>query len=94
MSGEFVWKEETSEGIHSVFRYDMSFDELPYESTVRLQPFRIKTPQSELDDLKALLVAIRLPKETFENVQTKDNFGVTRKWMVEAKNAWLDDFDW
>ena len=73
---------------------DMSFAELPHESAIPLHPFKIDTPQSELDDLKALLAATRLPTKTFENVQTKDNFGVTRKWIVEAKDTWLNSFDW
>ncbi|CAD6573514.1 MAG: hypothetical protein TREMPRED_000846 [Tremellales sp. Tagirdzhanova-0007] len=72
----------------------MSFAELPHESAIPLHPFKIDTPQSELDDLKALLAATRLPTKTFENVQTKDNFGVTRKWIVEAKDTWLNSFDW
>ncbi len=72
----------------------MSFANPPRKPTIPFEQFTIQTPRSELDDLESLLEAARLPTEIYENTQTEDNFGVTRGWVGDARQVWLNDFDW
>lgn len=72
----------------------MSFGKPPHEPTIPLETFTIKTPDSELSDLKLRLAAARLPTKIYENVQTEENFGVTRKWVSDTTNYWFEAYDW
>ena len=63
-------------------------------TTIPLSPFSLSIPDSQLDDLRTLLRLTRLPKETYENTQTKENFGVTREWVAGASKVWQNEFDW
>lgn len=71
----------------------MSFSTPPQKATLPLKSFTINTPQSDLDDLKTFLRLTRVPKETYENTQTEDNLGITRRWFEDSKKAW-EGFDW
>lgn len=72
----------------------MSYANPSHKPTIPLQRFTVNTPQSELRDLNLRLESTRLPTEIFDNTQTEENFGVTRKWMSDARNAWIQEFDW
>lgn len=61
-------------------------------ATLNPQPFTVSIPQSELDELKQLIKAGRLPPATFEGTDPK--YGVTTEWMKTAKETWINDFDW
>jgi hypothetical protein len=63
---------------------------------VKQQPelFEVHFEQQQLDDMKTLIRLSPIAKETFENKQQDGRFGVTRKWMVEAKEYWEKEFDW
>lgn len=71
-----------------------AYSELPHEPSFKVEPYTVNVPESELDALKALLTHTRIPKETFENSgNAKEDYGVTREWFMEARDAWLK-FDW
>ena len=71
----------------------MSYSTLPSSAIIPVETFTISTPQSDLDDLRRLIQLSRIPKATYENTQTEDNFGITREWLVKAKEEWLN-LDW
>ena len=70
-----------------------SYSDLPNTPTIPVKAFKIDVPQADLDDLAQLVRLTRLPKSTYENVQTDGSYGVNRQWLVDCKEAWLN-FDW
>jgi microsomal epoxide hydrolase len=56
-------------------------------------PFKVEIPDEEIKHLKDLLKLSRLPKATFESLQEDGRFGLSLKWMSEAKEKW-EGLDW
>lgn len=58
-------------------------------------PFTLSIPDSDLDDLRTLLRLSPLGPETWENTHTDtEDYGVSYKWLSEAKEHWLNTFSW
>ncbi|KAJ4339928.1 hypothetical protein N0V87_002866 [Didymella glomerata] len=57
-------------------------------------PFELYIDDQKLGDFKTLLKLSPVAKQTYENLQEGGEFGVTHKWMVDAKKYWQDSFDW
>lgn len=60
-------------------------------------PFELHVDEQKLQDFKTLLKLSPVAKETYENLQDNGShgkFGVSRKWIVDAKKHWQEDFDW
>lgn len=60
-------------------------------------PFELHVEDQKLQDLKTLLRLSPVAKETYENLQddgSHGKFGVSRKWIVVAKQYWEEEFDW
>ena len=74
----------------------MSYSTVPPAATLELQSFEVAYPQEALDDLSGALRSSRIAPETYENVSTHGDrrFGVSRQWILEAKEHWLNNFDW
>lgn len=73
----------------------MSYSEIPRKATLKPKPFKIETPQKEVDDFYQLLKLSPLAPKTFENVQEDTNlYGVTYEWMSKAKEYWTGKYDW
>jgi len=71
----------------------MPYDNLPHPTTIPVEPFHIAADPSSRESLETLLKHTRMPKATFENTQTADNFGVTRQWVSDAVKQW-SSIDW
>lgn len=54
----------------------------------------IHVPDQEISDFKALLELSRIGPKTWYNEQTEGKFGVSRDWLINAKDAWMNNFDW
>lgn len=89
----------------SLFRYpeDSGIEEIekmtscstiPASARAKPTPFRVSIPDNEIDEFRQLLKLSRISKRTYENVQTDRRFGLSREWLVDAKKAWEDDYDW
>lgn len=71
-----------------------AYSTLPFTPSVPVEPYKVDIPQSDVDDLKALLKLTRVPKETFENSRKhEEDYGITREWFQTARQAWME-FDW
>lgn len=60
-------------------------------------PFELHIEEQKLQEFKTLLKLSPIAKETYENKQNEGGhgkFGVSRKWIVDAKKQWLEVFDW
>ncbi|CAF3994402.1 unnamed protein product [Adineta steineri] len=70
------------------------FTNLPRSATVQPTPFKVSIPQSNLDELKTLIQLSKVAPLTYEGSQEDRKYGVTNKWIREAKEKWEKDFDW
>ncbi|KIW00762.1 uncharacterized protein PV09_07743 [Verruconis gallopava] len=67
---------------------------LPGGSLASIKPFELHIPEQQIIDFKQLLKLTPLASATYENQQEDRRYGVTRKWLGEAKEYWLNQFDW
>ncbi|WWC73311.1 uncharacterized protein I206_107278 [Kwoniella pini CBS 10737] len=73
----------------------MSYSKPPFEPTIPLESFKISIPDKDIEELKTLIKLTRIPKETYENIDSeKKDFGISRKWLIETKDYWLNQYDW
>lgn len=57
------------------------------------EPFTLHVPDQDLEDFRTLLKLSPIAPETYYNRQEDGRYGVSRKWLIEAKDAWLQS-DW
>jgi microsomal epoxide hydrolase len=73
----------------------MSFNTVPLTATQQPQPFELHVEQQKLLDFQTLVRLSPIGKDAYENQEERQGkFGVSRKWMQEAKNVWQNHFDW
>lgn len=70
------------------------FSSVPAGANQEPTPFELHTDEQKLQEFKILLKLSPVAKQTYENLQEDGEFGVTQKWMVDAKKHWQDSFDW
>jgi len=70
-----------------------SFGTLPATAQA-IKPFTVSVPGEELDAFKTLLKLSKVATPTYESSQEDRRYGVTSAWMVNAKDHWLNNFDW
>jgi microsomal epoxide hydrolase len=67
---------------------------MAYSPPDTAKPFTLSIPDSTISEWRQLLQLSKLGPKTFENQQTKENYGVTYKWLSETKDYWLNKYDW
>jgi pimeloyl-ACP methyl ester carboxylesterase len=67
---------------------------MSYSPPSSAKPFTLNISDSDLSDFKALLKASKLGPDTWEGRQEDRRFGVTRQWLSDAKDYWLNQYDW
>ena len=72
----------------------MAFDTIPSTATLKPQRFEAHVSDPDLDDFKHLLRLSKIGPKTYENLKTDRYFGISRDWLVEAKQYWETKFDW
>jgi len=65
---------------------------IPANATLKLTPFQASISDESLAELNTLLKVAKLPPDTYEGRHAA--FGVTHKWIKEAKAHWETAFDW
>ncbi|OAL43684.1 alpha/beta-hydrolase [Pyrenochaeta sp. DS3sAY3a] len=64
-------------------------------SSLQVKPFVVRVPDRTLAELKDSLRYARIGPRTFENTtKPSPGFGLTRDWTLEAKDYWLNDYNW
>ncbi|KAK1532042.1 epoxide hydrolase [Colletotrichum costaricense] len=58
-----------------------------------LEEFNLYIPDSRIEDFASLLSVSKIGSETWCNKHNNKDFGTTRNWLAEAKDAWLE-LDW
>lgn len=70
-----------------------AFGELPSGVLKAPEKFTLQVPDQSVDAFQQLLKLSKIGPETWYNKQEDGQFGVSRKWLIDAKEAWLK-FDW
>ncbi|KAK3949565.1 Alpha/Beta hydrolase protein [Pseudoneurospora amorphoporcata] len=74
-----------------------SFSTLPSGVKVQPTPFHISVSDSDLSQLRSLIQQAVIPPEQFYNKHANaatGKFGITRDWLVTARDHWLNKYDW
>ncbi|KAM3441230.1 hypothetical protein MY4824_001681 [Beauveria thailandica] len=67
---------------------------LPAAATLAVHPFTAHASEEKVQHFKQLLELSPVGPAVYENTQNGRVYGMTRKWLQEAKKHWLQDFDW
>ncbi|POS74617.1 epoxide hydrolase [Diaporthe helianthi] len=70
-----------------------AFGSLPSGVLKTPEKFTLRVPDQELEEFKQMLKLSKIGPETWYNRQEGGQFGVSREWLINAKDAWLE-FDW
>ena len=70
------------------------YAEIPSAATLRPVPFEVKIDDDKLHELKLLIKHSKVAPDTYENTQEDGRFGVSNKWITDAKDHWENSFDW
>jgi microsomal epoxide hydrolase len=70
------------------------YDTLPTGATGQFERLNVNIPDEKLSQFKELIRIAPIGPVTWENQQTDGKFGVSRQWLVDAKQYWQDSFDW
>lgn len=71
----------------------------PSSSKLQIKPFKAHVEQQKIDDFKTLLRLSPVAAPNYENSDpsvagTVRRYGVPRDWILNAKDYWLNKFDW
>jgi microsomal epoxide hydrolase len=67
---------------------------MTYSPPSSAKPFNLNVPDNDLSEWRQLLQLSKLGPTTYENTQTKENYGVTKEWVSSTKDYWLNKYDW
>jgi hypothetical protein len=66
----------------------------PKNLSGKLDPFKLRVSDNELSRFQELLRLSEIGPATWWNTQKDPQFGISREWLIEAKEAWLHRFNW
>lgn len=69
------------------------FSDVPASANPNPTRFELHIDEEKLKDFKTLLKLSPIAKQTYENLRGDGEFGVSHKWMVDAKKHWQESFD-
>ena len=67
---------------------------MSYSPPSSAKPFTLNIPDQDIGDWRQLLKLSKLAPETWEGSQEDRRYGVTRKWLAETKDYWLNAYSW
>jgi len=70
------------------------YDSLPSGASKNVKKFTVRVSDQKLNELKQLVKLCPIGPITYENQDQELGFGMTRKWLEDAKEQWLNKFDW
>ena len=72
------------------------FGKVPSSVKMPLKPFKAHADEQKLQDFKQLLKLSPIAPANYENSDksVERRYGVPRDWLVNAKDYWLNQFDW
>ncbi|KAK5053096.1 hypothetical protein LTR84_002070 [Exophiala bonariae] len=70
------------------------YAKLPQGTSLDIKPFKAYVEEEKLQLFKKLLELSPIAPAVFENTNAGRRYGMNREWLENAKNTWLNDFDW
>ncbi|KAJ5675970.1 hypothetical protein N7462_008867 [Penicillium macrosclerotiorum] len=70
------------------------FDFIPKKVLNKPVSFNFQVPEEDIVEFKKLLELSKIGPATWWNQHGDAEFGVSRQWLIDAKEAWLTTFDW
>jgi microsomal epoxide hydrolase len=70
------------------------YSKLPPSTKLQFTPFKSKISDEQLQKLKQLIELSPIAPPTFENLQEDGQYGVTRKWLMDAQRYWANEYSW
>ncbi|KAA8651702.1 epoxide hydrolase family protein [Aspergillus tanneri] len=67
---------------------------LPPNAQVQPEPFTLRIPDYEIEELRRLLELAKIGPKTWENQQNDGRFGVSYNWLANARDYWRSKFNW
>ncbi|KAJ4988845.1 epoxide hydrolase 6 [Stagonosporopsis vannaccii] len=67
---------------------------MSYSPPDSAKPFTLNISDQDIDEWRQLLRLSKLAPETWEGSQEDRRYGVTRKWLAETKEYWLNTYSW
>jgi microsomal epoxide hydrolase len=67
---------------------------MSYSLPGSVKSFRLNISEHDVQDWRQLLKLSKLAPESWEGSQEDGRYGVTRRWLLEAKDYWLNTYDW
>ncbi|KAH7079849.1 epoxide hydrolase-like protein [Paraphoma chrysanthemicola] len=67
---------------------------MSYSPPSSAKPFTLNVPDKDPSEWRQLLQLSKIGPTTYENTQTEHHYGVTKKWLSETKDYWLNKYDW
>lgn len=71
----------------------LQFATIPAGAKVQPKPFTISVPEEQINELQTLVKLAKTAPPTFEGSHDDGKYGVSTKWLLEAKEEWKK-FDW
>ena len=71
-----------------------NYAKLPAGVTLDVKPFKAHVDEQKLQHFKQLLALSPIAPTVFENTNAGRKYGMKRDWLENAKNVWLNDFNW
>ena len=70
------------------------FNVTPTNMPGRPEPFALHVSEKELSEFYELLKLSKIGPATWWNQHNDRRFGISREWLLQAKETWLTTFDW
>lgn len=70
-----------------------AFRKLPKAALEKPRDFTVSIPKEKIVELRQLLQLSRIAPVTYEGSHENRQWGITTKWLKEAKEKWMS-FDW
>lgn len=72
----------------------MPYDSIPSGCSLKLEPYKAHASDQALSDFKQLLKLSPIGPKTYENLREDRFFGISYKWLAEAKQYWETQYDY
>lgn len=79
---------------HSCADLPLSTPPYPIAADANITEFSINITDAAIQELNTHLQLFRPPPDTYENSYAGWDFGVPKKWLVDAVDYWQNSYDW
>ncbi len=70
------------------------FSKIPANAKEKPSPFTVSVSDDQLSEFQTLVRLSKLAPATYEGLQEDRKYGISTKWLTEAKEHWAKTFDW